>query len=99
MEDVIFKVVKEYILEKVQFGHLMFQFISQGHDFYDLNVIPKVNPIQIGKNCWIGTNSTILPGIKLGDRTIVRANTVKTKSFPAGNVIIAGTPAKIVREI
>jgi len=64
-----------------------------------LNIIPKVNPIKIGKNCWIGTNSTILPGIELGDRTIVGANTVVTKSFSEGNVIIAGTPAKIVRKL
>lgn len=73
--------------------------ISQGHDFYDLNSIPKVNPIKIGKNCWIGTNSTILPGVELGDKTIVGANTVVTKSFPEGNVIIAGTPAKIIRKL
>lgn len=73
--------------------------ISQGHDLYDLNIIPKVNSIKIGKNCWIGTNSTILPGIELGDKTIVGANTVVTKSFPKGNVIVAGTPARIVREL
>ncbi|MCG3654161.1 acyltransferase [Aliarcobacter butzleri] len=73
--------------------------ISQDHDFNNYNIARKVDPIKIGKNCWIGTNSTILPGIELGDRTIVGANTVVTKSFPDGNVIIAGTPAKIIREL
>ncbi|WP_323593461.1 acyltransferase [Aliarcobacter butzleri] len=73
--------------------------ISQGHDFYNFNIIPRVNSIKIGKNCWIGTNSTILPGVELGDRTIVGANTVVTKSFLEGNIIIAGTPAKIVRKL
>lgn len=73
--------------------------ISQGHDFHDFNLIPKVNPIKIGRNCWIGTNSTILPGVEIGDKTIVGANTVVTKSFPEGNVVIAGTPAKVIRKL
>ena len=73
--------------------------ITQGHDINDLNKIPKVNPIKIGRDCWIGTNSTILPGVELGDKTIVGANTVVTKSFPEGNVILAGTPAKVIRKI
>jgi len=73
--------------------------ISQGHDISNLNKIPKVRPIKIGKNCWIGSNSSILPGIELGDKTIVGANTVVTKSFPDGNVVIAGTPAKIIRKL
>ena len=73
--------------------------ISQGHDIDDFNKIPKVSPIRIGKNCWIGTNSTILPGIELGDKTIVGANTVVTKSFPSGNIVIAGTPAKLIRKL
>lgn len=73
--------------------------ISQGHDLYDYNIIPKVNPIKIGRYCWIGTNSTILPGVELGDNTIVGANSVVTKSFPDGNVILAGTPAKVLRKL
>lgn len=73
--------------------------ISQGHDYYDFNKIPKTNPIRIGRNCWIGTNSTILPGVEIGDKTIVGANTVVTKSFPDGNVILAGTPARVIRSL
>jgi acetyltransferase-like isoleucine patch superfamily enzyme len=73
--------------------------VSQGHDVNDLTKIPKTGPIKIGRNCWIGTNSTILPGIELGDRTVVGANSVVTKSFPDGNVVIAGTPAKIIRNL
>lgn len=73
--------------------------ISQSHDLHDLNKIPNTHPIRIGKKCWIGANSTILPGIQLGDNTIVGANTVVTKSFIDGNVIIAGTPAKILKAL
>jgi acetyltransferase-like isoleucine patch superfamily enzyme len=73
--------------------------VSQDHETDDLTKIKKNNPIRIGKKCWIGANSTILPGIVLGNRTIVGANSVVTKSFPEGNVIIGGTPAKIIKKI
>jgi len=73
--------------------------VSQGHDLNDLTKVPKINPIVIGKNCWIGANSTILPGVVLGNRTIVGANTVVSKSFPDGNVVIGGVPAKVIRNL
>ncbi len=54
--------------------------------------------IKIGKHCWIGGNVSILAGVELGDRVLVGANSVVSKSFP-GNVVIAGCPAKIIREL
>lgn len=51
----------------------------------------------IGRRCFIGANAIILPGVKLGDNTIVGAGAVVTKSFEGG-VILAGNPAKIVRK-
>ncbi len=73
--------------------------ISQDHDISNFENIPISEPIRIGRRCWIGANTTILPGINLGDNTVVGANTVVTKSFPEGNVVIAGNPAKIIREL
>lgn len=73
--------------------------VSQDHDVDDLSQATKVEPIRIGRNCWIGVNATVLPGVELGDKTIVGANSVVTKSFPQGNVVIAGAPAKIIREL
>lgn len=52
--------------------------------------------IKIGNNCFIGTNVTLLPGVTLGDNTIVGASSVVTKSFSEGNVVIAGNPAKVI---
>ncbi|MDN3408132.1 MULTISPECIES: acyltransferase [unclassified Pseudoalteromonas] len=73
--------------------------VSQGHNLKDFYKIPHNDPIEIGKNCWIGANSTILPGVKLGNNTIVGANSVVTSSFPEGGVIIGGVPAKLIRSI
>ncbi|EOJ3081127.1 DapH/DapD/GlmU-related protein, partial [Acinetobacter baumannii] len=53
----------------------------------------------IGDKCWIGMNSVILPGVVLGNGTIVAAGAVVTKSFKQGNIVIAGVPAKIIKEI
>ena len=50
--------------------------------------------ITIGDSCFVGMNSILLPGVELGDHTIVGAGSVVTKSFPKGNVVIAGNPAR-----
>ncbi|MBD0832983.1 sugar O-acetyltransferase [Aestuariibaculum sediminum] len=55
-------------------------------------------PISIGDNVWIGGNSTICPGVTLGNNVVVGAGAVVTKSFPS-DVVIAGNPAKIIKTI
>lgn len=59
--------------------------------------IHKPNYVYIGNEVWIGAASIILPGVSIGDRSIVAAGSVVTQSFPE-NVIIGGNPAKIIRE-
>ncbi|MEQ1824103.1 MAG: DapH/DapD/GlmU-related protein, partial [Fimbriimonadaceae bacterium] len=49
--------------------------------------------------CWIGMNAVVLPGVTLGDRTVVAAGAVVTKSFPEGWCIVAGVPAKLLRSL
>ncbi|WP_462170229.1 acyltransferase [Pseudoalteromonas xiamenensis] len=73
--------------------------ISLDHDLDDYDKAVESGPIKIGKNCWLGTGSTVLSGVVLGDKTVVGANSVVTKSFPEGNVIIAGCPAKVIRKL
>jgi len=70
-------------------------FISANHSFKDLTTHISAPKISIGKYVWIGSNSSILPGVVIGDNTIVGAGSVVLKSFPE-NSIIAGVPAKII---
>lgn len=59
------------------------------------NIIPS--PVKIGKNVWIGSDSTILPGVEIGDGAIIGAGSTVTKNIPQ-NTIVAGNPAKIIKK-
>jgi acetyltransferase-like isoleucine patch superfamily enzyme len=54
--------------------------------------------IHIKKNAWIGANATILKGVTIGENSVVAAGSVVSKDVP-DNVIVGGTPAKIIKEI
>lgn len=60
------------------------------------NLIPK--PIKIGCNVWIGSNSTILPGVTIGDNAVIGAGSVVTKDVP-DDMIAVGNPAHVIRSI
>ena len=69
------------------------------HDFNPAkrqNLTPS--PVKIGKNVWIGSDCTILPGVEIGDGGIIGAGSVVTKSIPA-NTIAVGNPARVIKEI
>ena len=55
-------------------------------------------PIRIGNCVWIGANSVILPGVKIGDNTVIGAGSVVTKDIP-DNVVAVGNPCRVLREI
>lgn len=73
--------------------------ISANHSVYDNRLHEEPQNIAIGKYCWIGMNSVILPGVILGDFTVVGAGSVVTKSFEDGFCVIAGNPAKLIRRL
>lgn len=55
-------------------------------------------PVRIGKNCWIGAGAIIVPGITIGDNSVIGAGSVVVKDIPS-NVVAAGNPCKVLREI
>jgi len=73
--------------------------ITANHDMSDLDNHLLGRDIVVGEACWIGMNSVILPGVRLGPRTVVGAGSVVTKSFPDGHCIIAGAPARVIKTL
>lgn len=55
-------------------------------------------PVTIGNNVWIGAQACILPGVSIGDNTVIGAGSVVTKDIPA-NVLAVGNPCKVLRPI
>ncbi|MBR5466764.1 MAG: acyltransferase [Bacteroidaceae bacterium] len=76
--------------------------MATSHEFKDLNTPINMQgakpeePIVIGNDCWIGTRVIILPGVHIGNKCIVAAGAVVTRSFP-DNCIIGGVPAKLLK--
>lgn len=55
-------------------------------------------PVKIGNHVWVGAGVHINPGVTIGDNSIIGSGSVITKDIPA-NVIAAGVPCKVIREI
>ena len=68
----------------------------------DLTIAPierelySKGPVVVGKNVWIGDKATILPGITIGEGSVIGANAVVTKDVPPYSVV-AGNPARIIK--
>lgn len=75
------------------------QIITRNHDVYNLDKHTGGGDIVVADKCWIASNAVILPGVTLGEGTIVAANAVVNKSFPEGKVIVGGVPAKIIKKL
>ena len=61
-----------------------------GHDYS--------KAVKIGKDCWIGGNTVILPGVTIGDGVTVGASSVVTKDIP-GFSIAVGSPARVIKKV
>lgn len=55
-------------------------------------------PIVLKKNAWIGAGATVLPGVTVGENAVVAAGAVVSKDVP-DNTVVAGIPAKVIKEI
>lgn len=75
--------------------------VTAGHP-----ILPKLRPqgyqynmpVHIGENCWIGAGAIILPGVTIGNHTVIGAGSIVTKNIPA-NVVAVGNPCRVLREI
>ena len=72
-------------------GHPIFPELRE--QAYQYNV-----PVRIGRNCWLGAGVIVLPGITIGDNSVIGAGSVVTKDIPA-NVVAIGNPCRVLREI
>ncbi len=55
-------------------------------------------PIHIGRNCWLGSGVVVVPGVTIGENTVIGAGSVVTKDIPA-NVVAVGNPCHVLRPI
>ena len=91
---------------KVTFGDNVFiapncSFYTAGHplDYNTRNQgLEYAKPIEVGNNVWIGGNVEVLPGVKIGDNSVIGAGSVVTKDIPS-NVVAVGNPCRIIKEI
>ena len=72
--------------------------VSANHDPYDSRK-HILGSIRIGKYCWLGAGVKIMPGVTLGDWTVVGSGAVVTKSFPDGYCVIGGVPATLIKTL
>ncbi|MBQ4323982.1 MAG: sugar O-acetyltransferase [Clostridia bacterium] len=55
-------------------------------------------PVRIGRNCWLGAGVIVLPGVTVGDNSVIGAGSVVTKDIPP-NVVAVGNPCRVLRPI
>lgn len=84
-----------------KYGVIIEEYVQIGShcSIYSLSTIDGTKgKVHLKKNCKIGTHSTILPGVTIGENTIIGANSLVLHDMP-DNVVAFGTPAKIVRSL
>lgn len=71
------------------------------NDFHMLknrHQLPVAEPVIINNNVWIGNRALILPGVTIGENSVIGAGSVVVKSIPANSVAV-GNPAKVIKEL
>ena len=87
-----------YIGDGALIGHNVV-IATLNHDFNPekrRGMYPK--PVTVGKNVWIGSNSTICPGVTIGDNAVIGAGSVVTRDVPE-NMVAVGVPSKVIKSI
>lgn len=55
-------------------------------------------PVRIGRNCWLGAGTVVLPGVSIGEGSVIGAGSVVTRDIPP-NVVAVGNPCRVLREM
>jgi acetyltransferase-like isoleucine patch superfamily enzyme len=84
--------------DDTRIGDNVIVFDSDFHCVDQQQITPKVLPIVIGRNVWIGANAIILAGSKIGDHSVIGAGSVITGEVPS-KTVFAGNPAKKIKNI
>lgn|SRR5574344_1062635 len=92
---------KIVIGENVQFSWNSLVMDSDAHHIFNENneIMNSAKAITIGNMVWIAANCTILKGAFIPDNVVIACNSLVNKSFPYGNCILAGIPAKAIKDI
>ena len=70
---------------------------SAGHDYISLDLPDISAPVTIRSYAWIGGNTTILPGVTIGEGAVIGAGSVVVKDIPAYSIAV-GNPAKVIKK-
>ena len=73
---------------------------TSGHplDKEERRKVEFAKPIKIGNDVWIGGNVSIMPGVTIGDNTVIGAGSIVTKDIPS-NVVAVGNPCKVIKKL
>ena len=87
-----------YIGDRCQIGHnVVFATLNHGLSAETRRTMTPAL-IRLGKNVWVGSHSTILPGVTIGDNAIIAAGAVVTRDVPA-DTVVGGVPARELKKI
>ncbi len=82
-------------------SHIFISDNQHGHATTDLpykyQPLEKIAAVSIGRGCWIGEHVVIMPGVEIGEMSIVGANSVVTESVPPRSIVV-GSPARVIRQ-
>lgn len=75
-------------------------FYTSGHplDKDERRNVEFAKPITVGNDVWIGGNVCVMPGVTIGDNTVIGAGSVVTKDIPS-NVVAVGNPCRVIKEL
>lgn len=78
-------------------SHVQISTSTHDYNIWPMRSFRKDLPVTIGKNVWICSGAIILPGVNIGDNSVVGAGAIVNKDVPA-NSVVYGIPAKVMKQ-